>query len=380
MMRPGKAASALVFAFAIVTVLGAATPATGQTSAACPDCGIMKTRLVVLGSPSDSVRLGPSSSPVRDSRGRYFVTTVDQRIMEFDSLGRFRRVFGRLGEGRPESFERIYRIFVGRGDSLFVYDGHRITVFSPSLENVRMFVLPPVQSLVGMQYLPDHRFVRAMVVRASDLEGTRPFTVWTASGQAITSFGERVKGSCSDCYIRSFAPGVDGSIWALRNWEYALELWSRDGELARTIPVSSRWFVPGTPEMPRMPDGKPRMRLPSLHQDGDNRLWVGGTRPTTDWRPSAAAAAATTEVAPGITWIGGPGVDLTAVAREAATTTVSAIDLLNDRGDVLASQQFEREVIYLMGPGLAFSRSFDANDVTTLIVWQLTPTRPRDGR
>jgi hypothetical protein len=52
-----------------------------------------------------------------DSRGRYFLTGKDRKVLVFDSLGRFIRVLGREGRG-PGEFIQPPRVLIGKGDTI----------------------------------------------------------------------------------------------------------------------------------------------------------------------------------------------------------------------------------------------------------------------
>jgi hypothetical protein len=159
--------------------------------------------------------------------------------------------------------------------------------------------------------------------------------------------------------------------------QYELELWSRAGELRRTLPVRSGWFEPtdagAPPRRGSPPPGQhPPPGLSQLALDPQDRFWIGGHKPVDNWQP-----------VPNQRFIAGYAVVSTSeidVLQAITRNTVTVVDVVNVRGEVLASQQFPGEAVYLMEPGLAFTRSYGANGAVSLVVWQLSITRPPAGR
>jgi hypothetical protein len=157
---------------------------------ACARCTIDIVRVASLGSPQDSVLIAPFPAVTRDSRGRYYVLSIDRRqLIAFDSRGKYLRAFGQSGQGPGEiAASRITRFAVGSGDTLLVAQGSRLVIFDPSYQGTRTLILPST-SIAQIEGLPSGEILIGASVRTAGNFGF-PFHLLDKNGAVIRSFGE----------------------------------------------------------------------------------------------------------------------------------------------------------------------------------------------
>jgi hypothetical protein len=148
--RPRAFALPTVVAALLYTVSSVHAQAQGGTeatliarAAACANCRVQVDSILTLGSPVDSVLIDEAPGVARDSRGRFFARASGaKQIIVFDSLGKFRGLFGKEGQGPGEFARSILQILV-LSDSIYVLAGDgTVSVFSPALRFVRSIQLP----------------------------------------------------------------------------------------------------------------------------------------------------------------------------------------------------------------------------------------------
>ena len=106
-----KARRAVICAATVVASMGHGTPVRGQgrreavpDAPACPNCTIVATPLVSLGTRSERSEVRVVDHVIRNSRGQYIVgPAVSGALRVFDAKGKFVRQIGRAGHGPGEA-------------------------------------------------------------------------------------------------------------------------------------------------------------------------------------------------------------------------------------------------------------------------------------
>lgn len=182
----------------------------------------------------------------QDRKGRvYIIDPTLMRVLLFDSTGRKVGTIGRQGDG-PGEFQGPWKVFIGRGDSVFVVDLSlaRLSVFSPTLAFVRSFRIHPGWGLNTFRELADGSFLVTgynrgetgavhVLSRAGSLVATLP-----AGGGRDTS--TYLYGHESNLLGGSAA--VDGDLIVFANKSpYELSILRRDGTLVQACVGDPAW-------------------------------------------------------------------------------------------------------------------------------------------
>lgn len=228
---------------------------------------------------------------VRDSRGRYYVTTSYGRTIKvFDATGKYITEFGGTGHG-PGEFQSIGAVRVGEGDTLHVFDNTllRHSVFSPSYEHVRSIGLeiPPT---FEVELIEDTLVVLAAPVRTPDRVGL-PLHLMSRNGDVIRSFGS------DQALFRADVPFIDSRtiagagrdrVWSAFRNQYVVELFDAEGEKLKELVRRAPWFpsglVPDHGESRSLSDDPPSPRLQAIRQSESGLLWVMISVADNDWK------------------------------------------------------------------------------------------------
>jgi hypothetical protein len=220
---------------------------------ACAACRIITEPLLKIGTEQDSILLDAGTSLHRDSKGRFFAIGFSRRsVVIFDSVGRFTRAFGRPGTGPGEIGTRISSIAIV-SDSLFVFAGRRVSVYSPSLAFVRVANLPTLSD-----FTPAVVWASGNIVEVGDVPTPRsvgfPFHIVSPDGRIIRSFGAEnqavvprnvaVSGVANGLGAFPFllAPSQD-HIWVSNPAAYAFTSWGLDGRWLSSIALTGAPFL-----------------------------------------------------------------------------------------------------------------------------------------
>jgi hypothetical protein len=297
---------------AILHALLPAQPASKilRHAVSCPSCRVEFTRILTVGSPSDPATIASLSALARDGQGRYFAFSDDSRLIVYDSNGRFLRTVGRRGEG-PGEFSGVPGLLVqipphvrvGMGDSIFIFDPPRITVFSPGLDYVRTARIdPPLFSPLGMSPLADGSWLVAAQVFTPDNVGYATH-VLGSNGAIVRSVGpEAPVGPRTPAPIpRHFVVSPDQrSFWTVSfsTGRYKLEEWSITGGMMRSLEVTGVPYLtePEFENVAARAGGTVRRAIGGAGGvnltgfDAAGRLWITISRPGSlpemrDWRP-----------------------------------------------------------------------------------------------
>jgi hypothetical protein len=279
--------------------------------------------------------------PVRDIRGRYFVTNVGGTdVIVFDSTGQYITRLGRRGGG-PGEFESIVAIDVVN-DTVYVFDGRhsRLSLFGPDLRFARSVALdlkPTTRALV----LPDGRLIVNASVRTSAAVG-QPLHLMEA-GKLIRSFGSETgvfRMDVPGLLDRSIVAAGASNVWSAHQRAYLVDLLDvSTGTLLMQFARTASWFPSG--ERPRIKGGSfvdepPPPRLASIATDAAGLLWLGFSVADVRWRQAVK------ETEPGHVAIADPGRYLDAI--------VEVID--PQSGTLVATERFDNPPGLIIGPGL----------------------------
>jgi hypothetical protein len=261
---------------------------------------------------------------LRDSRGRYFLVSHDRYgVLVFDSTGRFNTAFGRRGGG-PGEFSQITRMALSPGDSLFVIQSRKISVFSPSLTFVRTYRLP-----------------------------------------TGTSFNAPPPGR---------ARGEADEIWTAQPYRYILEGRRESGSLfARVAVVGSTWFDTTDAKPRRGPGERPGTRLVAAHVVAANTIAVYGRRTSEAWRSPAEFLTPALVGGKRIAVRPAGDVDANRAQDRENDTFIDIIDL--SRRAIVATARFREQSLQPMGRNLAYSRRVDADGIVHVDIWRLVVRR-----
>jgi hypothetical protein len=254
------------------------------------------------------VTLTDAASPVEggmylgtriDSRHRYYlIPAIDQRILVFDSAGRFLQSFGRKGNG-PGEFQHVWNVFFGPDDTLYVGENTgRISKFTPDYQFVDRYEKGVEVSSFATR-LQDGRIAQIVSIfeervhahRGANPEARRRGTRVgsNSSPYALELIDIREKGTkrfdvgppanAEGTFNRNnfhVAAGLGGTVWLGFRDSYKLEQWDTTGRLVRALMRT----LDGLPF-----DGVPSRYLSkvvtgSFASDQDGRLWIVSGVPT----------------------------------------------------------------------------------------------------
>ena len=257
----------------------------------CAQCAIELTRVARIGSPDDSIYFFIASTSIaQDSRGRLLLGPREPHqnatVTVYDTLGRYLGAFARPGQGPGEaSLPRFFRLT--DRDSLYLFDGAKVSVFSPAHRFVRFIDAPATDRRPSsVAILPGGDIVMSTMVSTSSSAGY-PLHVVSRDGGILRSFGVDnpiVRPDREYDAWRSVAVAGDSLIWAARANRYLIELWDRSGTLRRSIVRDARWFPPWTTQN----EVTPNPMVTSIRQDTRGYLWSVVATPDEKWSAESA--------------------------------------------------------------------------------------------
>jgi len=214
------------------------------------------------------VAVGPLLADGR--RIAYLPDTPGETPWIIDRSGHPTGRLGPTGDG-PGEFRRVTAVLRGAGDSIFLFDDHRVHVLSPTLELVRSIPSPvrstsyPSQLAGGKLALPTRTSgSKASVTVISAVDGA---LLWTVPADSFAP------GSFPDLRVTASAP--DGSLWTARVMR-RLEFhhYSPDGVLLETRLPETSWFTPYDRYQPPTRSAPTSPLLRSFWVDSAGRAWV----------------------------------------------------------------------------------------------------------
>lgn len=237
-------------------------------------CGISAIHVASLGSLDDPVSFSDASSVAMSSDGRFYVAPLasEGEIAAFSSRGRYERSIGRSGEG-PEELQRISRIRMSHGDTLFVIQGARLSLINPasgkSIDSNILSIQPR-----DFTFLADGRPVAQYWPFGRLEEVPRFHVIDLLSGDVTHAFALGIPPSASSPYasIQQIAPGCGGNLWSAEVVAYHIDCWTIAGVVARSIRRDVEWFPSWKGEMGA--DQVRRSRVAAVFEDGAGRIWT----------------------------------------------------------------------------------------------------------
>ena len=348
----------------LATAVDAQSVVTIPGTPSCAVCRIVMDSLFTLGSATDSVRPTSFGSVQRDSRGRFYAITDDQRVVAvFDSRGTLIGTIGRRGPGPGEFPTQLWRVHIGANDSVYVGTERQVSIFDRDWKFVRQLRLPTTAFTVHP--LSDGGFVAGMSIPAQTPR--RPFHILNPDGSVSRSFGPEVpprvgRGpprplrSVSGSTAFVLAPGKQ-SIWVDAP-QYSLERWTLDGRLIERLIIDAPWFdrdrepvydsvVTGTSTRYFARTNAPYAELAGVDPSG--LFWYNGSIPVS----------------------GSVG---TFEKPQARTRRLEILDIAARR--IVASVEAKRPLKLIAGSDLAVASEANADDEITVSVWRVALRRP----
>ncbi|HEU4630222.1 MAG TPA: hypothetical protein VFS08_10800 [Gemmatimonadaceae bacterium] len=231
-----------------------------ESSPSCPRCSLEVTRIATLGAAEDPSGLFHAFDLDHDGRGRFIAAPADDRsqFLPYDARGRLIRVVGRSGEG-PGEFRGIFRVTVGPGDTLHVFDDGlaRWTVLSPDLKLARTTRLPLVPQRAVL--LRSDRLVVRASIPTRELAGL-PLHLVGPDGRVVRSFGAtdpEIRRDRRAASSRVIGRADDASVWSAYVDRYRIERWGIDGRLQLALTRQADWFPRWDDYTPRRLDERP---------------------------------------------------------------------------------------------------------------------------
>lgn len=295
----------------------------------------------------------------RDSRGRYFTTTLMfDAIAVFDSTGRFEKTVGRSGSGPGEY--RFAMIAAPLADSMLVHDNRlgRVTVLTPELEVGRIFELQQFPLLP----LQDGTILLTQQVRTADRIGY-PAHVADATGRVIRSFGTdrpEYRSDLAPLLGRVAGPARDGMIWLVPPGRYLPEKWDpQAGRRILQLSVDADWFRTYTAPVGHPLFERPDSRIEHIREDGAGFLWLLIRTADAKWRARLAAEPTTHDA------------DSEMTPERMAEAYDWILEVRNSRdGSLLARHVFDAE-IWTRPPGQLFVRRKPSDSSPDIIAYEI---------
>lgn len=302
-----------------------------------------------------------------DSQGRIYSGGTPQTghstVLVWTPDGQFEGTLGRPGQGPGElSVRGILGLFaVGRGDSLFVKDDARWSVFDGSHRFARVISGAAIRVRDGRRstrLLPTGEFLIAEP--ASGGAADRWFHIADAEGNWLRSFGPKQASSSPQGRYRALAFDGDSTFWAAppngAPDGYVLEQWTTGGRLLRTIGRDVGWLEDARVDQPGQ---QPLPVFDRLILDDRGLLWIAMAVKDPRWVPTP------------------PDQPLSARALEHERLDVRYEVIDPVRGRVLASGWVERPdsaaplVPVFPGSRLEYARVTDSLGLETLQFYEL---------
>jgi hypothetical protein len=302
----------------------------------CPTCRIELRRVATLdGGAADPGVIAMIPGVTRSTAtGRWFASSTEgaRQVGVFTPAGRMQSLLGRQGEG-PGEYARIWRVQVGRGDSLYVYDRHlsRRTVYSPELDVIRVDPLPAGRYR-DVVTLANGRAVISALIQTTESAGY-PLHFVSGAGAVERSFGADVAvypPRDAEALDRTIAVDTGGRIWSAHVADYRIEAFDAGGRKVAEFAGRPDWWRSDV-----WPD-RPTVWGIAFDRVERDILWIRTTVPVP--APPAArrtAQAGSSEV----------GTRLSQEANDARNDTMlEALDVRTGR--IVASRRFPESLLF----------------------------------
>lgn len=244
----------------------------------CADCRIVMQRVALLVEPASEPGLfGDSPTVSRDSRGNWYVVSGRPRsmVVVLDRTGTLIAKLGRQGQG-PGEFTNISSVVVSPGDTIYVYQGVRRTVYSPRYTMIRT---ENVTLSFYRASLPDGRHViLGRVPENGNIN--HALHILAKNGTVARSLAPYsvTPGRTNSIPIRGIQIDASGLIWSARFSSYGIDVFDTSGVKQEEYVINSRWW-----NDPGHPGSEFRAAVPSA---GDpNIVWLRSVFRDTSYTP-----------------------------------------------------------------------------------------------
>jgi hypothetical protein len=220
--------------------------------AQCSGCSIEVITRATLQFPFDSVAPGTSSRITRTSDGRFLVYWLQGNPVPalFDATGRFQRIVAVRGQG-PGEIRRATSILVAPGDSVWIIDGSRKHVYSPSMNYVRQ---DPIRRGGAFFAVSGSGAIVTGGMIGTPASAGLPLHLLDRDFSVVRSFGShdatldprRMQATGDDpplMLARQFAPAGDNEFWTFNYSRFLLERYDYSGrQIARFRHSLDGWY------------------------------------------------------------------------------------------------------------------------------------------
>jgi len=331
---------------------------TAKYSVPCKSCRVEFEKVVTIGDTSVGSSLSQFAMILRDTRGRFFTRGDAGQLLVFDNAGRRLAAIGRTGSGPGEFAPTIppgrLNFSLGRGDSIFVWNGNNAIVIAPNLVVARTWDVPN-HNFRTVASLSDGFWLVSGHFRDSSRIG-RSFHVMTSNGSFIRAIGpEHAVGPGHPILpVPEFmvTPAKNSFWYRDKDGQFSFTRWSAAGEMMQRIELTDVPWLPtpsyvargGKSTVVMVPEGAGSATLAGIDTAGN--LWVT-IRPPRD----------------------GASRESTRGGRAAAPVEMR-LDVVNPRtGEVLSSQPAPIARALFPSGDLAFSAERDQNGFLSFTVW-----------
>jgi hypothetical protein len=223
---------------------------------------------VTLSDVESPVEDGELAPVAIDRRGRYYmIAGGEQRVLVFDSTGRFLETFGRKGRG-PGEYQLLKGLFIGPGDSIYLVERMaRTTLLTPDYKVVKTFESGDFRS--GIRFRNNR--IAHLKPNREDPNWIHTFEIMELSGRSLKRIevGRRAKENGIGMRTWDLAEGIDASIWLTAFGFYQAEQWDSAGRHLRTVKRK-----PDGPAFNAVPaTDLSEVLLRSIATDPEGRLW-----------------------------------------------------------------------------------------------------------
>lgn len=328
-------------------------------------CSIVLRHAATLGRQRDNIGVLLRSDLARDSRGFYYlaplrqegsVAVLSQEGLRVGSVGKFGR-----GEGE---LSRIRDVKIMPGDSLWVLDDERLTLFSPTRHHVRTTTLPKGLQAFRMTALADGK-----VLLNNHMPRRRNFTLLDGTLEEVRTFGHSIADTRFPDFeaMLSLVAALDSGRFAAvqANYRYLIQIWDTAGNLRSQFQRDPEWFPRSSYEerLALTPRSPPVTRIIGAHADLKKRhLWIVARVPDARWRTVAPRPDPNLREYPG--WLGLPLADY----EKAYDTVIEVVDLTT--GTPVVTQRFDGYVTGVAEEGLLYGLREHTAGLLAVEVWQ----------
>jgi hypothetical protein len=338
---------------------------------ACGRCTIDLTLVGRIGGAQDSLNYSVSmASLARTASGHFLLGPrsphANAAITEYDAAGKYLTAFARPGDG-PGEARWPHFLLLSPQDSLYLFDGAKISVFAPNHQFVRTIpsLALSVVSAGTAVLLKDGRFVIATEVTGPSRTGL-PLHLMSSDGTIAKSFGAEAPMIRPDDpreLWRVIATAGPAEVWAAHANRYEIERWDVAGILRQVLVRDTPMFPPsrvltGMDPIPSI--------IVALRQDPEGYVWTLLGIPKSGRAASSSRATGRT---------GGPPPN---ALNEIFDTVIEVLDPRT--GTLVASRRMPLMANGFWSGDLLTTIETNSDDVPVMSIWQVHLTRPAPYR